>query len=88
MVAYGEFRAPFKDAVRQDPPEGRFVFYGMRFFIETYMNKKWTLADVDAAAQFYATHNAAFTPYPYPKDLFTKYACNFVNGSQCWWLEI
>lgn len=25
------------------------------------------------ADRFYATHNAGFTPYPYPKDLFLKF---------------
>lgn len=32
MVAYGEFRAPFKDL---KGTEGRFVSYGMRYLIET-----------------------------------------------------
>lgn len=29
--------------------------------------------DVEAAERFYSTHNAGFTPYAYPKDLFMKF---------------
>lgn len=37
------------------------------------MARKWTRADVDAAEAFYKTHNAGFTPYPFPRDLFNKF---------------
>ena len=40
--------------------------------IENYLAKKWTLQDVEQAEVFFATHNAGFTPFPYPKDLFIK----------------
>lgn len=38
MVAYGEFRAPFK----RDKGDTRFVFYGIRYFVETYLHHQWT----------------------------------------------
>jgi len=69
MVAYGEFRASFA----KDPEDSRFVFYGMRYIVENYLEVPWTEHDVEAAARFYATHNAGFTPFPFPKDLFLKF---------------
>lgn len=68
MVAYGEFRRPMAHY-----DDERFVFYGMRYMVETFLNHKWTIDEVDAAEKFYATHNAGFTPYPYPRDLFVKF---------------
>mmetsp|Transcript_10482 Transcript_10482/g.21655 ORF Transcript_10482/g.21655 Transcript_10482/m.21655 type:complete len:562 (+) Transcript_10482:93-1778(+) len=70
MTAYGEFRAQYKDVPCDDD---RFVFYGIRHCIENIVNRPWTVADVEAAEQFYNTHNVAFTPYPFPKDLFLKF---------------
>jgi nicotinic acid phosphoribosyltransferase len=69
MVAYGEFRKPYKGLEEDE----RFVFYGIRYFIETYLYKQWTVQDVEQADIFYKTHNAGNTPYPYPKDLFLKF---------------
>ncbi len=69
MVAYGEFRAPFKDL----QGDTRFVFYGIRYLVETYLDHRWTDADVDRARDFYATHNAGFTPFPFPEHLFRKF---------------
>jgi len=69
MVAYGEFRAPYDN----DKTDTRFVFYGIRYIIDNYLNRPWTIADVEKADKFYSTHNAGFTPYPYPKDLFLKF---------------
>uniref|UniRef100_A0A7S4KY47 Nicotinamide phosphoribosyltransferase n=1 Tax=Guillardia theta TaxID=55529 RepID=A0A7S4KY47_GUITH len=68
MSAYGEFREPFPNM-----EDNRFVFYGMRHYIENFVNRKWCKADVDAAEIFYKTHKAGFTPYPFPKDLFYKF---------------
>ena len=68
MVAYGEFRWPFERG-----NDNRFVFYGIRYVIENYLNKQWTLRDVEEAENFYKTHNAGFTPYPFPKELFIKF---------------
>lgn len=69
MVAYGEFRGPFN----KDPLDSRFVFYGIRYIVDTYLSQQWTEQDVELASAFYATHNAGFQPYPFPKDLFLKF---------------
>ncbi|CAG8570959.1 6145_t:CDS:10 [Paraglomus occultum] len=73
-VAYGEFRAGYE----RDRDDTRLVFYGIRFVIENYIAKKWTIEDVDYAEQFYATHNANNTPFPYPRELFLK----FINENE------
>eukprot|EP01118_Nematostelium_gracile_P010368 TRINITY_DN3561_c0_g1_i1.p1 TRINITY_DN3561_c0_g1~~TRINITY_DN3561_c0_g1_i1.p1 ORF type:complete len:508 (-),score=143.22 TRINITY_DN3561_c0_g1_i1:21-1544(-) len=69
MVAYGEFRSAFES----NPSDSRLVFYGIRHIVETYVSKKWTVEDVEKAERFYGTHNAGFTPFPFPKDLFLKF---------------
>ncbi|KAI8816390.1 nicotinate phosphoribosyltransferase family-domain-containing protein [Fimicolochytrium jonesii] len=69
MVAYGEFRAGFN----KDTNDSRMVFYGMRYIIENYVAVKWTREDVEMAEQFFKTHNAGFTEFPFPKDLFLKF---------------
>ncbi|KAF9170776.1 hypothetical protein BGX20_008532, partial [Mortierella sp. AD010] len=68
MVAYGEMR----QAYDKDPNDNRIVTYGIRYIIESHVAKKWTLQDVERAEVFFSTHNAGFTPYPFPKDLFMK----------------
>lgn len=68
MVAYGEFRKSFMDL-----SDERIVFYGIRYIVETYLNYQWTLKDVELAEKFYSTHNAGYTPYPFPKDLFLDF---------------
>ncbi|KAG0314706.1 hypothetical protein BGZ99_007913 [Dissophora globulifera] len=68
MVAYGEMR----QAYDKDPNDQRIVFYGIRYIIENYIAKKWTMQDILQAEIFFATHNAGFTPFPFPKDLFIK----------------
>src|SRR4051812_19497814 len=91
MVAYGEFRMPYKGvkvnikfdiiifAVRNgllaniDQDDNRFVFCGMRYLVETYLHRRWTMEDIAEADRFYATHNAGFTHYPWPKELFEKF---------------
>jgi nicotinic acid phosphoribosyltransferase len=69
MVAYGEFRKGYEG----DKKDKRFVFFGMRYLVENFLNHKWTRAEVESAAAFYETHNAGFTPYPFPTDLFLKF---------------
>lgn len=69
MVAYGEFRAPYRGA----KDDQRFVFFGMRYLVETYLERRWTEEEVERAAQFYLTHNAAYTAFPFPKQLFLKF---------------
>ncbi|KAF9436244.1 hypothetical protein BGZ76_004499 [Entomortierella beljakovae] len=68
MVAYGETRQSFE----KDKNDSRTVFYGIRYIIENYVSKKWTLLDVERAEFFFSTHNAGFTAFPFPKDLFVK----------------
>ncbi|KAI0244258.1 hypothetical protein L0F63_006052 [Massospora cicadina] len=41
MVAYGEFRHPFN----KDPDDERLVFYGVRYLVDTYLNRRWTLSE-------------------------------------------
>lgn len=69
MVAYGEFRKPFNN----DASDSRIVLYGMRYLIENYVGRRWTEMDVELADKFYATHNAAGTPFPFPKEIFLKF---------------
>jgi len=68
MVAYGEFRHPYKGMKDQ-----RIIFYGIRHIVENYLNRKWTVEDVEAADLFYKTHNVMETEYPFPKELFMKF---------------
>ncbi|KAF9930700.1 hypothetical protein FBU30_000161 [Linnemannia zychae] len=68
MVAYGEMR----QAYDKDPNDNRIAFYGIRYIIEHYVAKKWTMQDVEQAEVFFSTHNAGFTSFPFPKDLFVK----------------
>ncbi|HSH01669.1 MAG TPA: nicotinate phosphoribosyltransferase [Anaerolineae bacterium] len=68
MVAYGEFRQPFKGL-----SDDRIVFYGLRYIVENHIMRQWTMDDVTKAEWFYAQHNAGLTPYPFPKALFTKF---------------
>eukprot|EP01126_Amoeba_proteus_P033438 TRINITY_DN3284_c0_g1_i11.p1 TRINITY_DN3284_c0_g1~~TRINITY_DN3284_c0_g1_i11.p1 ORF type:complete len:418 (-),score=40.98 TRINITY_DN3284_c0_g1_i11:591-1844(-) len=69
MVAYGEFRQPFNKRIDDD----RFIFYGSRYFVEQYLLHQWTEKDLELAENFYNSHNAANTPFPWPKDLFYKF---------------
>eukprot|EP01114_Cavostelium_apophysatum_P007401 TRINITY_DN1949_c0_g1_i3.p1 TRINITY_DN1949_c0_g1~~TRINITY_DN1949_c0_g1_i3.p1 ORF type:complete len:532 (-),score=140.66 TRINITY_DN1949_c0_g1_i3:48-1580(-) len=69
MVAYGEFRAPFEN----NKEDSRFVFYGIRYIVQTYLERKWTVEDVEKAEHFYSTHMPGGTPFPFPKDLFLKF---------------
>lgn len=69
MVAYGEFRKAHPDAWGDD----RIVYYGIRYIVENYLEKRWTVQDVEQAALFYSTHNVLNTEYPFPKDLFLKF---------------
>jgi len=69
MVAYGEFRSPFNG----DTTDTRFVWYGIRYVIEHYIQHRWTVDDIDDAAHFYSTHNTSHTPMPFPRDLFLRF---------------
>lgn len=73
MTAYGEFREPFPGMLTGGQQDNRFVFYGMRHYIENFVSRKWTTADIDAADAFYKTHAVAGRPYPFPRDLFNAF---------------
>lgn len=67
-VAYGELRKPYPGV-----NDARIVFHGIRYIVENYLNRQWTVEEVEQADKFYSTHNAAGTAYPYPKELFLKF---------------
>jgi nicotinic acid phosphoribosyltransferase len=69
MTAYGEFRESFN----KDPNDKRLVFFGIRYIIENYIHKQYTLKDIEDASSFFETHNAGGKPFPFPKDLFLKF---------------
>lgn len=69
MSAYGAFRAPF----RRDPKDKRVLFYGMRFLIEEYLNRRWTVEDLALSETFFSTHNSNFTPFPFNSSLFKRF---------------
>ncbi|KAJ3144657.1 hypothetical protein HDU89_008103 [Geranomyces variabilis] len=69
MVAYGEFRTSYE----KDTEDERMVFYGIRYLIENYIAVQWTEQEILEAELFFSTHNAGFTPFPFPKDLFLKF---------------
>mmetsp|Transcript_21608 Transcript_21608/g.30033 ORF Transcript_21608/g.30033 Transcript_21608/m.30033 type:complete len:563 (+) Transcript_21608:171-1859(+) len=75
MVAYGEFRKGFmgKDG-KHDEVDKRLIVYGVRYIVETFIHKQWTMKDVDDITLFYKQHKAPLaTPYPFPEDLFRKF---------------
>ncbi|KAJ2011158.1 hypothetical protein IWW57_006708, partial [Coemansia sp. S610] len=59
-TAYCEFRHGFD----KDTEDERMVFCGLRYIIEQYVARQWTLQDVDMAEAFFRTHNFGFTEYP------------------------
>lgn len=69
MTAYGEFRSSYN----KDKEDTRLVFFGIRYIIENYIHVKHTVESVEQADQFFQTHNAGGTPFPFPKDLFLKF---------------
>ena len=69
MVAYGEFRGPYQGQT----DDHRFIFYGMRYLTQTFIERQWTMDDVDKCSKFYSTHNAGNTPFPFPKELFERF---------------
>ncbi|KAJ2454306.1 hypothetical protein GGF42_003638 [Coemansia sp. RSA 2424] len=68
-TAYCEFRHGFD----KDTTDERMVFCGLRYIIEQYVARPWTLQDIDMAEAFFRTHNAGFTEFPFPKHLFLKF---------------
>jgi nicotinamide phosphoribosyltransferase len=46
----------------------------MRYILETYILRQWTVQDVERSDLFYKSHMApGFTAFPYPKSLFLKF---------------
>ncbi len=68
MSAYVEARRPFGRG-----EDGRIVHFGVRYFVERWLMRQWTLEDVASAKQFFATYNAGGTPHPFPEDLFLRF---------------
>lgn len=69
MVAYGEFRAGFS----KDTEDVRVVNYGLRYIVERYLHRRWTVQDVENADHFFSRHCAGSEPLPWPRDLFMKF---------------
>jgi nicotinic acid phosphoribosyltransferase len=70
MVAYGEFRRGYDG----DVDDERIVWYGIRYIVERFIERRWTLEDVERADRFYGTHKApSNSPYPYPRHLFLRF---------------
>ncbi len=46
---YGEFRVGYA----KDAADTRCVYYGIRYLVENYLSKQWTLEDVEQADLFY-----------------------------------
>lgn len=65
MVAYGEFRKSYPGI-----NDNRIVFYGIRYIIDRYLNRQWTLDDLFQAEKFCERHNAGLAPFALPTDLF------------------
>lgn len=43
-----------------------------RYIIERVLHRRWTMDDITRADHFFSTHQAGYTPFPWPKDLFTR----------------
>ncbi|KAG2489592.1 hypothetical protein HYH03_011873 [Edaphochlamys debaryana] len=70
FVAYGEFRQGYN----KDKADTRMVSYGMRYLVENYISKPWTMEDIAMAESFYKTHmSPGYTEFPFPKALFEKF---------------
>lgn len=64
MVAYGEFRKPLT------PNDQRIVIFGLRYAMETILNRQITWKDIEEADAWYATHGVGKTSFYYPRDLW------------------
>ena len=51
---YGEFRKGFQlTSGKHDEEDKRLIFFGIRYIVETFLNKRWTQQDVENADKFY-----------------------------------
>lgn len=48
-LQYGEFRSGYD----KDKEDTRFVFYGIRYLVENYVSRRWTMEDIEKAAKFH-----------------------------------
>ena len=53
-VQYGEFRSGFD----RDTEDTRMVVYGLRYLLQTYLHRQWTIEDVEKADKFYRSGNS------------------------------
>ncbi len=67
-TAYGEFRRGFDG----DAADQRILVFGLRYIIEAYIMRQWTMEDVEKSEAFYSTHNVGFTPFPFPAEIFRR----------------
>lgn len=49
MRQYGEFRCGYG----KDKEDTRMVSYGIRYLVENYVSRQWTMQDIDQAERFY-----------------------------------
>ncbi|GAB4816246.1 hypothetical protein N2152v2_003292 [Parachlorella kessleri] len=67
---YGEFRSGYD----RDTSDSRLVWYGLRYIVENYLLRQWTVEDVERADLFFRSHMApGYTEFPYPKELMLKF---------------
>ena len=48
-LQYGEFRHGYD----KDKKDTRILFYGLRYIIETYLCRQWSLEEVERASKFF-----------------------------------
>ena len=48
-VQYGEFRHGYD----KDTADTRVLFYGLRYIVEKYLHRQWTVEEVDRASKFF-----------------------------------
>jgi nicotinamide phosphoribosyltransferase len=66
MVAYSEYRKPFT------PDDHRIVQWGVRYKLETLLNRRITWRDIEEADEWYATHGVGKTSFFYPRETWIK----------------
>ena len=49
LLQYGEFRSGYGG----DNEDTRMVFFGMRYILENYLLRQWTVEDVEKSEKFY-----------------------------------
>jgi nicotinic acid phosphoribosyltransferase len=67
MCAYGEFREPFKGMA-----DNRIVVYGLRYYIQQFVERLVTKADLTQCANFYSLHGLGSSAFAYPEKMFQE----------------